>query len=510
MRKLLLFGCLLLVSCVTVRYIEIKPVDSEGGTAPVTVESPVKAHLVDGSTVMFPKGVTVDDQKIKGQGFQYDLTLENSQPVTELKLDDVAAMESYQDVVNTGATAAASTVATVGGGMATVALVKAIFGSCPTTYSLDGDEPILEAESFSYSIAPGFEARDVDRLGIASRDRTAVELELRNEAVETHYVNHIELLEVLHATDETVYPDAKGNPIIVGRLSKPDFVADSNGRRVDAVLAEADGTAWSTTTERLRSVSTGDMGDYVELEFDVSATEPTALVLRLRNSLLNTVLLYDVMLKGQGFAALDWMGDDLDRLWPKYQLARWYQENMGMRIAVWDRGRYRAVASLGDTGPIAWHEVAIPLPATDEEKVKVRLSFIADNWRIDHAALATSVRTASTRRVPLAEVLSGSETEHAQARSYLSAADDSYLVTKPGEYLRLKFEVGSPPSDLTRTWFLAAEGYYIEWMRKEWLDTTSTQAFVPNDESLLVAIGLWESRRDEMREQFEATRIRVR
>ena len=512
MKKLFLLGCLLLVSCVTVRHIEITPVDSdEDSASPILVESPVKAHLVDGSTVMFPKGLTVEDKKIKGEGFKYDLTLEHSEPVTEIDLDDVAAMESYQDVVNTGATVAATTITTVGGGLVGIALIKAIFGSCPTIYSFENGEAVLEAESFSYSIAPGFEARDVDRLGIASVGQSTIELEMRNEALETHYVNHVELLEVVHAQEESVYPDPGGRPVIVGELRAADIVVDRSGRRIEEIVATADGNAWSTATELLKNVSADDMEDYVDLEFDMPASAgQLALVLRLRNSLLNTVLLYDVILNGQGFHALDWMGDDLNRLWPKYKLARWYQKKLGMRIAVWDRGRYRHVTTIADTGPIAWNELAILLPATKSETVKVRLSFVADNWRIDQIALATNARIGEARKIPVTQVHSASGAEHRQARKNLHAADDAYLVTKPGEFVRLRFDIGPSENDLQRTWFLAAEGYYIEWMRKEWLETTSETSFVPNDEALYTAIGLWEPQRDELREQFESTRIRVR
>jgi len=183
---------------------------------------------------------------------------------------------------------------------------------------------------------------------------------------------------------------------------------------------------------------------------------------------------------------------------------------LGMRVAVWDRGRYRHVTTLPDTGPIAWNDLAIPLPKMKGETVKVRLSFVADNWRIDQVALGAMVRTGKARKIPVTEVHSASGAEHRQAQSSLHAADDAYLVTKPGEYLRLRFDVGHAEHDLQRTWFLAAEGYYIEWMRKEWLEKTSSTSFVPNDDTLLTAIGLWESQRDELREQFEATRIRVR
>ncbi len=353
MRLFLSLAFLFLASCITVYNTEIEPIAyEEQSKSAISVESPVKAHLVDGSTIVFPNGVTIENGIVKGQGFKYDITLEHSEPVTEVDFDEVAAMESYQTPVNTGATAVASGAATIGVAATAAALALVIFGSCPTIYSLEGVEPLLEAESFSYSIAPGFEVRDVDRLGIDSGTGDSVELEVRNEALETHYINHIELMEVVHADAESVFPDPKGSPIIVGSLRAPDVVIDRSGRHIDGIVGAADGKAWRTDEVRLQNVSTDDMEDHIDLEFEMPpADREAALVLRLRNSLLNTVYFIH-MLKGQGFRALDWMSDEPNRSGERYELRRWYRKRMGMRVAIWDQGRYKQVATIAETGPL--------------------------------------------------------------------------------------------------------------------------------------------------------------
>jgi hypothetical protein len=69
-------------------------------------------------------------------------------------------------------------------------------------------------------------------------------------------------------------------------------------------------------------------------------------VLRARNSLLNTVLLYDVMLGARGARALDWVGSDLERVGPALELGNWYATRMGMRVG----GDVYFVALLGALG----------------------------------------------------------------------------------------------------------------------------------------------------------------
>jgi hypothetical protein len=503
-----LLAVVLTASCVFHR-VDVQPVEVPAD-APLTIESPVKAHLRDGSTVVFANGIRVQSGTITGDGRMYDLALATSTRISSIAVADVAAMESFQTPVRQAETAAGTAVAGTGLVFGGLFLAKALFGSCPTTYSLAGSEPVLEAESFSYSIAPAFEARDVDRLGVQPVGDSVV-LELRNEALETHYINELALLEINHAVDEIVYPDPRGRALVVGSVVSPAYAIDSSARNVTDVLARADGTAWRAPDERLRRVADDDFEDYVDLEFELpQETREAALILRLRNSLLNTVLLYDVMLKGQGWQALDWMGRDLDRFPDRLRLGYWYRERMGMRISVWEHGRFRQVARLPDTGPIAWQEVALPVPVTKGATLKVRLSYVADNWRIDWVGAAANVRTASQRRIAVRDVQLPSGDELPQAADYLRDADDAYLLTKPGDRLTLRFDVGPAPPDVRRTYFLDATGYYIEWMRNEWLQTTTAAAFRPSDGALLEALSLWGTRRDSFREQFEATRINVR
>lgn len=166
----------------------------------VEIKSPVKAHLIDGSTVVFPTGLIIAEGKLVGQGTQYDLTLEKSGVVVQVPLDRVLALESFENTLEKGLTVFATTGSTVLTLAAAVVLIKALFGSCPTVYSGGAGAAELESELFSYSIAPFFEMGDLDRLRAQPDSAGTLELEVRNEALETHYLNHLELTEAWHAT----------------------------------------------------------------------------------------------------------------------------------------------------------------------------------------------------------------------------------------------------------------------------------------------------------------------
>jgi hypothetical protein len=213
------------------------------------ITSPVKAHLEDGTTVVYPDGVRVVGQTLQGAGTHYDLALTQSDEVDEVPLDSVIGMESFQTDTNLIQSVVVSTLATAGAIVGGIALAIVIFGSCPTVYS--GGGLVEEAELFSSSIAPLFEARDVDSLKAQPDSEGRITLEVRNEAMETHYINHLQILEVEHEALETVLPDAQGRPLIVGEITAPDSLTDSAGQDILGLLGAADDAAYKTDRDMI-------------------------------------------------------------------------------------------------------------------------------------------------------------------------------------------------------------------------------------------------------------------
>ena len=485
-------------------------------TDSVQVRTPVKAHLVDGSTVVYREGVLVGGGRLTGAGTRYDLTLANPTPSAVLPLDSVVALESFRTSTDGGATIAYSTLATVGTVGLSVAVACAVdpkcFGSCPTFYADSAGTPVLEAEGFSYSIAPLFESRDVDRLRAGPGPDDTLRLEVRNEAFETHFINHLELLEALHRPGEFVAPDPQGRPVATSGAASPHWARDRAGRDVRDLLAGADGHIYATAPGVLAHVTAADLEDEIELRFPAPGQgDSLALLLRLRNSLLNTVLLYDVMLGDPGARSIDWQARDLSRIGPALELGTWYSSRMGLRVEVWRGAGWEPVGRVKDTGPVAWKDVAMPLPHVAGGELRVRLRFPADNWRIDRVALASSIRRPDVRVLQLAHVASRSGSEEPDAYASLRSPDSRYLETHPGQAFIAGWDVGPAAAGTERTFFLAAQGYYIEWIRRGWITSArDTTTFQPGDVALLRALQRWRQVQDTLERRFYATRVPVR
>jgi hypothetical protein len=337
-------------------------------------------------------------------------------------------------------------------------------------------------------------------------------IETRNEAYETHYLNHLELLEVRHGTDEVVLPDTRGGLLAVRDLRAPAVARDRAGRDLRLPLAQADGWVFQTDAGTLAQAAPGGLGDEIVLDVPTApGADSAAIVFRMRNSLLNTVLLYDMMLGDAGARSLDWVAGDLDRIGPAVQLGQWYVSHMGMRVAVWRDGGWQEAGRIKDTGPVAWKDVAIVVPVPPGVTLRVRLSFVADNWRIDRVAVSFAMRTPTVTTHPLAHALGAAGAEDTTALASLAAADGRYLETLPGQFFTAEWQTGTPPADSARTFVLASQGYYTEWIRRGWIAAGRRPTpFTPTDGALAEAVARYRQVKDTLEVRFAATRVPVR
>jgi len=307
-------------------------------------------------------------------------------------------------------------------------------------------------------------------------------------------------------------PDAAGKPLTVRGLAPPLTVGDRAGRDRRAEVVALDGNVFRSDSALLVAATRDDLEDWLDLAFLAPpGADSAALVLRLQNSLLTTVLFYDVMLGGLGHRSLDWMADDLGRIGTAVELGRWARDQLGLRVEVFDGTAYRRVARMSDVGPLVAEDVALVLPTFGADTLRVRLRFAVDDWRIDYIAVAAAWQRSVARQLSPARITDADEREDPASLAAVAAPDEAYLVTRPGQRFFLRFDAGPEPADGARTFLLASQGYYIEWVRRPWLTTSPVaQGFVPGADALYRAVARWREVQDTTERAFYATRVPVR
>lgn len=94
----------------------------------IDMVGPVKAHLRDGSTVVYAPGVSiiVTGQTLRGAGMRYNYALTETTRVDSVPLEMVVGMERFETEVNRPATIAASIAASYAAIMGFVFLMFAV------------------------------------------------------------------------------------------------------------------------------------------------------------------------------------------------------------------------------------------------------------------------------------------------------------------------------------------------------------------------------------------------
>ncbi|HEU5304618.1 MAG TPA: hypothetical protein VFU40_08240 [Gemmatimonadales bacterium] len=424
----------------------------------------LKAHLRSGYVYVLDSWqVDTSGTLVTGRGslLTANRAVEN-QGEFRLPVDSVALFET--NVLHRGGAVTALSVMT--GITAAVTAVciadpKSCFGSCPTFYVADSTGPFLHAEGFSASIAPALEAVDVDalyRARVTSRD---FQLHLRNEALETHVVRYADVLAAPRAPGERVFltPDGQFRPAT--QLRPPSYCRDAGGNCLQAVAA-------FDRRERFSLADSTDLAtrETIDLEFDADAWEELGLVVTFRQSLMSTYLLYQTLaylgthapsalaaLATGGQAARD-RADGLGRLLGRIEV-----------LAPDSAGEWVPVGSAGETGPLAPDTKVIPLARAGGRAVRVRLQLTRGLWRIDYLALARLGEPVQPVRIAPGLVKRAGQEDSAAWRALVDTG--KALVTLPGDAYDLIYRLPAHPEQYEL--FLESRGYYLEWMRREWL-----------------------------------------
>lgn len=478
----------------------------------VVVKSPTKAHLKDGSVALYANGFQLRNGTLVGAAEKYDLTRTSRTVIESLPLDEVANFEYYDKQLQP----VQSTVATTGAIVATLGLMKALFGSCPTVYSLEGGgRPLLEAELFSHSIAPMFEGSDLDRIEQRSQAEGEYALLIANEALETHYINRLRLISVEHPPGFEAFPTPAGKIVLFGRSGEILEARSRGGADVREQILRRDDRAYRSDPQLVQQLTQQVIEDWLDITVKVPrGARQMTVALRVRNTLFATVLLYDVAMRSQGLRAIDWIGQDLANPLYAWRLHRWFETNFGIRMLLQEAGQFRPVEQFSATGPIAWHQVATQIPVPrGRDVLRLRLAFLPDNWAIDWVGVSFDTAPAMTSRdlAPTSVVDPGGHAQ-AEAVGQLRDVDDRYLITRPGDHYVVRFNVGAGAAEgRTRTYFLQSRGYYIEWLRRDWLDgtagNTDTRAFEPNDAAIMNTARRWLEEKPRFEQQFFEWRI---
>jgi hypothetical protein len=425
----------------------------------------LKAHLLDGRVCILTNW-KVDERarEVSGDGEMLGINREILErgpmrvPLEQVALFETNVMKQSPSVAALAVVTGASLAVTA----ACLADPKACFGSCPTFYVTDGSKEILQAEGFSASVAPALEDTDLDALYRAQPQSRVLSVRMTNEALETHVVRRVRVLAVRRPEGGRVFATGDGTFWEAFRVLGPQRCAAPEGDCL-AALEAFDGR------ERFSRSGSEDLAEreILDLEFPPCAGARAGLVLASRQTLLSTFLLYQG-LAYLGSSATGWLAAmERSSADARRQAEALGRTLGGIEVLVPDgAGGWRLAGEVQETGPLATEVKVVPLPGVNPEaSVRVRLRLTRGDWRLDWAGLAELGTRVEPLRLETERVLRAGH-DDPEARMSLRGAGRP-LVTLPGDEVTLQFRL---PSDFRHyELFLESRGYYLEWMRREWM-----------------------------------------
>jgi hypothetical protein len=436
-----------------------------------------KIHFQDGSLVILRNGFVLAGDTLIGSGKRYALNgTITGMGEHRIPLDSIAAMTYHEDDHNAGEVLGSAIFGTWGPlisflGLYCVACPKCCFGCCPTVYVNDGTSTDLRAECFSYCISPFTQRPDLDLLARNWNARDTLSVRIANEALETHYIDELAFLSVQHPVGSTVYPTDDGRILAIGRLEAPEHVRNCRGQDVTADVQAVDSRHYRSAREIFAEQAADAEPDW--LLFDIPGTpgcDSITVTLRLRNTLLTTVLFYDLVLASQGLQAIEWtrrMAED--RVYAT-MFSMLYEQYAGIRCYAGSGKRLKEYAVIGDIGPIAWKEIAFRIPAQNIAQ-RVKLEFFPDNVMIDR--VTWSAESVPSKDIDIRQLhpfsvrdYAGRDAQH--ALSLIATKDEEYLIHQPGDNFDVRFAIPAS-GERTTSILLSSTGYYYEWLRGNWI-----------------------------------------
>jgi len=426
----------------------------------------LKVHMMNGELyVLSGWGVDGSSRQITGSGKHYDFNrnLIDTGSVA-IPLDSIALFET--NVVRPVPEVAPMAIITgVSVAMTIYCLTnpKACFGSCPTFYVWNGERMQVQSEAFSSSVMPALERTDIDHLYSARPPNRNLQIELTNEAMETHVIKCAHLLIARHDPGNRVFVTPDNRFYEIDSISSPISATAPEGSCIDK-LRKVD------QDERFSTADSTDLAskENIELTFGGVPGGRLGLVLGYRQTLLTTYLFYQG-LAYMGSRVGDWIATvqrDTTDYTSMVKKLFWGSVGSIDVMVMDDSGEWQKCGEFSEVGPIATNVEMIPLPAESSTHIRIRLRMTRGLWRLDYAALARIVRSATPDIVEPSAVMRGDTILDEKSRMSLAGAGGP-LVTMPGD--RYSIVYGLPEDFRNCELFMEARGYYLEWVRKEWV-----------------------------------------
>jgi hypothetical protein len=333
--------------------------------------------------------------------------------------------------------------------------------SCPFVYSFDGEDHVLDSETFGGAIFRAAQRTDVDNLDHIEEVGGKYRLRLANELQETQYVDEFKLLVVDHAPGTAVVPSFDGSLHVLSSPLALRQAIDFAGHDVTRLVHSTDDDVWASNPFGRDPEVKAEARDGLELTFP---RPPDASYVKLAFNVQNTgwaSYLQGQLLELHGHGLDDWYALMNSSESARDALTKAMIREGMLLTQLWNGSEWETANFVWEVGPMVAKDQVVVLDIRDVpgEDLHVRLESTAGFW------IVNSVRAdyGPDGGIEVCELTSSVARNHRgeDVSDLLRATDDRhYAMPTTQDWAELVFTAPPRKPGLDRSVLLASTGYY--------------------------------------------------
>jgi hypothetical protein len=284
---------------------------------------------------------------------------------------------------------------------------------------------------------------------------------MKNEALETHMVRYADLIAVPRPSEGRVFAAVDGSYWQASLPLPPSSCLGPEGDCL-ALVREFDGLERFSLSDSLDLTAK----ETLDLDFGEIDGGDWGLAVACRQSLVTTYVFYQVLayLGNEAVPCLAAMSRGNNFLTDNYRNLGKLLGGIEVFVKASD-GNWRLAGKIYETGPLATDMHLLQIPNLGGRDAQVRLRLSQGSWRINQVALVKLAGTAEGIRIRPSLVDRDGAIDNAALAALLDSS--RMLATIPGDSVIITYSLPENYADLEL--FLESRGYYLEWIRDEWL-----------------------------------------
>ena len=387
------------------------------------------------------------------------------------KLDTSAKMEQslnipFKDITrlevierdkgkSTGVTILAAVGITIGTMAVISAIAIALKESCPFISVYDGEEYVLQGETFGGAIYPSLAREDYVPLPSAAIG-AEVKVMVSNELKERQYTDMANLLLAEHAPGQQVLTTPGGDLMLVTNAIAPKTAILNNGKNMLQLVNEVDNTPCA-----FNDTSAANPVNRLVLTFDKQAADKK---LGLQVSLRNSYWLeytFQQLTRHFGDRYNQWVEQQKQK--PGEQIIQWQEsQHMPLTISIKTGEGWKEIMKVKTIGPLMNRDLIIPLDNLKANQGEIEVAFSTGFmfWEVDQVKIA-EIETLPATAIRYLKPVSAVDEKGNSVLADLKEKDSKFLEQpEPGKRAYLTYKVPDYAPLKAYSAFLHSSGYY--------------------------------------------------